>query len=87
MLDYIKVFCGIPSAVTIYDEQLTMFRKIAIAKLEKAGIKPQETSDLVRDFIATYCRLEIVTEPSEQWRNSEQKRLNSLFELMFYGGI
>lgn len=87
MLDYIKVFCGIPSAVTIYDEQLTMFRKIAIAKLEKAGINPQETSDLVQDFIATYCRLEIVTEPSEQWRNSEQKRLNSLFELMFYGGI
>lgn len=87
MLDYIKVFCGIPSAVTIYDEQLTMFRKIAIARLTKAGIDPDETSDLVRDFISTYCRLEIVTEPTQQWREAEQKRLNILYELMFYGGV
>lgn len=87
MLDYIKVFCGIPSLVTIYDDKLTMFRKIAIAKLTKAGIEPDEESELVQDFIATYCRLEIVTEPTQQWRAAEMLRLDSLFELMYYGGV
>ena len=60
---------------------------MAIKLLEKNGIKADETSALVKDFIATYCRLNIVDEPAEQWRNAEMKRLASLQELMYYGGI
>ena len=42
---------------------------------------------IFKDFIACYCRLNIVDEPAEQWRNAEMKRLASLQELMYYGGI
>ena len=87
MIDYIKVYCGIPILVTAYDGKLILFRSIAIKLLEKNGIKADETSVLVKDFIATYCRLNIVDEPAEQWRNAEMKRLDSLQELMYYGGI
>jgi len=55
--------------------------------LEKNGIKADETSVLVKEFISCYCRLNIVDEPAEQWRNAEMKRLDSLQELMYYGGI
>jgi len=55
--------------------------------LEKNGIKADETSVLVKEFISCYCRLNIVDEPAEQWRNAEMKRLASLQELMYYGGI
>ncbi|MFR5624721.1 MAG: hypothetical protein ACLTIH_10065 [Eubacterium sp.] len=87
MIDYIKVYCGIPILVTAYDGKLILFRSMAIKLLEKNGIKADETSALVKDFIATYCRLNIVDEPAEQWRNAEMKRLDSLQELMYYGGI
>lgn len=87
MLDYIKTFCNIPQVVTVYDEQLTLFKSIAVAKLTKNGIEVDENSPLVRDFISTYCRLNIVTEPAEQWRNAELRRLNHLQELMYYGGV
>ena len=76
MIDYIKVYCGIPISVTAYDIKLILFRSIA-----------DETSVLVKDFISCYCRLNIVDEPAEQWRNAEMKRLASLQELMYYGGI
>ena len=56
-------------------------------ELEKNGIKADETSVLVKNFISCYCRLNIVDEPAEQWRNAEMKRLASLQELMYYGGI
>ena len=81
MIDYIKVYCGIPILVTAYDSKLILFRSIAIKLLEKNGIKADETSVLVKEFIS------IVDEPAEQWRNAEMKRLASLQELMYYGGI
>ena len=87
MIDYIKVYCGIPILVTAYDSKLISFRSIAIKLLEKNGIKADETSVLVKEFISCYCRLNIVDEPAEQWRNAEMKRLASLQELMYYGGI
>lgn len=87
MLDYIKTFCNIPQVVTVYDEQLTLFKSIAVAKLTKNGIEVDETRPLVKDFISTYCRLNIVTEPAEQWRNAELRRLDHLQELMYYGGV
>jgi hypothetical protein len=77
----------IPILVTAYDSKLILFRSIAIKLLEKNGIKADETSVLVKDFISCYCRLNIVDEPAEQWRNAEMKRLASLQELMYYGGI
>lgn len=87
MIDYIKVYCGIPISVTAYDDKLILFRSIAMKLLEKNGIVADETSVLVKDFISCYCRLHIVDEPAEQWRNAEMKRLASLQELMYYGGI
>ena len=87
MIDYIKVYCGIPLVVTAYDSKLILFRSIAMKLLEKDGIKPDETSVLVKDYISCYCRLNIVDEPAEQWRNAEMKRLDSLHSLMYYGGI
>lgn len=87
MIDYIKVYCSIPLVVTAYDDKLNLFRSVAIKLLEKNGIDPDETSVLVQDFISCYCRLNIVDEPAEQWRNAETKRLASLQELMYYGGI
>ena len=71
MIDYIKVYCGIPILVTAYDSKLILFRSIAIKLLEKNGIKADETSVLVKEFISCYCRLNIVDEPAEQWRNAE----------------
>lgn len=41
----------------------------------------------MKEFISCYCRLNIVDEPAEQWRNAENQRLASLQELMYYGGI
>ena len=87
MIDYIKVYCGIPLVVTAYDDKLNLFRSIAMKLLEKNGIVADEASALVKDFISCYCRLHIVDEPAEQWRNAEMKRLASLQELMYYGGI
>lgn len=87
MLDYIKVFCGIPEAVTVYDEKLEQLRDIALAQLKKSGIEQDETSSLVQAFVAGYCRLYNISEPNEQWRKSELIRLESLLELMYYGGV
>ena len=42
MIDYIKVYCGIPILVTAYDSKLILFRSIAIKLLEKNGIKADE---------------------------------------------
>lgn len=86
MLNYIKTFCNIPLSVSIYDDNLTLQREIAIRRLELAGINPDEDSPIVRDYIATYCRLQIVTEPTANFVNFEEKRLQSLLELMTYGG-
>lgn len=87
MLDYIKIFCGIPLAVTVYDAKLEQLRSTALIILKKAGIEGDETSELVKDYIASYCRLYNISEPNEQWRKSEVLRMQSLIELMYYGGI
>lgn len=39
MIDYIKVYCGIPISVTAYDSKLILFRSIAIKLLEKMVLK------------------------------------------------
>lgn len=39
MIDYIKVYCGIPILVTAYDSKLILFRSIAIKLLEKMVLK------------------------------------------------
>lgn len=87
MLDYIKTFCQIPQSVTIYDDNLMLQRSIALKRLEIAGIEQDETSPVVRDYIASYCRLQIVTEPTANFVDFEEKRLQTLLELMTYGGI
>lgn len=87
MIDYIKNYCGIPLAVTVYDEKLNLLRLTALAHLTKNSIENDETSPLVQSFVAGYCRLNNISEPSEQWRKAEQARLDSLIELMFYGGV
>ena len=87
MLDYIKNFCGIPLAVTAYDSKLEQLKLIAMAQLDKAGIEKDESSDLVQAFVAGYCRLYNISEPNEQWRKAELLRLESLLELMYYGGV
>lgn len=87
MIDYIKKYCGIPLAVTVYDEKLKLLRLTALAHLTKNSIKNDETSPLVQSYVAGYCRLYNISEPSEQWRKAEELRLESLIELMFYGGI
>ena len=58
MIDYIKVYCGIPILVTAYDSKLILFRSIAIKLLEKNGIKADETSVLVKDFISRLASLQ-----------------------------
>lgn len=87
MIDYIKVYIGIPEAITVYDDKLGQLRKQALARLRKNGIEEDETSDLVQEFVATFCRLYNISEPNAQWAESEKKRLQNLQELMYYGGV
>lgn len=84
---YIKTYCGIPDIVTIYDDKLTEFRQQAIDLLEMAGCSTDETKSLVRAYISGYCRLNNYSEPAEYWRNAELKRLQSLLETIYFGGV
>ena len=89
MLDYIKTYIGIPKAITVYDDKLEMLRKQALIHLKKNGIKAEENeeSELVKEFVASFCRLYNISEPNTQWAENEKKRLQSLQELMYYGGV
>ena len=79
MDDYIKQFCGIPEKVTVYDKQISANKKMAVARLEAANVSTDEKNDLVKDYVATFCRIRMVTEPSSVFIQSENARLASLY--------
>lgn len=83
--DYIKGFCGIPSNVTVYDAQIEANKQMALARLEVANVSIDETNELVKDYIATFCRIRMVTEPSLTFINSETARLKDIIVLLTYG--
>ena len=83
--DYIKEFCGIPENVTVYDSQILTNKKMAIARLQVAGVSTDETNELVKDYVATFCRIRMVTEPSATFVNSENARLRDIIVLLTYG--
>ena len=83
--DYIKGFCGIPSNVTIYDAQIDANKQMALARLEVANVSIDETNELVKDYIATFCRIRMVTEPSATFINSETARMKDIIVLLTFG--
>ena len=83
--DYIKEFCGIPQNVNVYDSQILNNKKMAIARLQVSGVSTDETNELVKDYIATFCRIRMVTEPSATFVNSENARLRDIIVLLTYG--
>ena len=85
MNDYIKEFCGIPHSVNIYDAQISANKQMALARLEVANVTTDETNELVKDYIATFCRIRMVTEPSATFINSETARLKDIIVLLTYG--
>ena len=85
MNDYIKEFCGIPHSVNIYDAQISANKQMALASLEVANVTTDETNELVKDYIATFCRIRMVTEPSLTFINSETARLKDIIVLLTFG--
>ena len=85
MNDYIKEFCGIPHSVNIYDAQISANKQMALARLEVASVTTDETNVLVKDYIATFCRIRMVTEPSLTFINSETARLKDIIVLLTFG--
>ena len=85
MDDYIKQFCGIPEKVTVYDKQISANKKMAVARLEAANVSTDENNDLVKDYVATFCRIRMVTEPSSVFIQSENARLADIIVLLSYG--
>ena len=85
MDDYIKQFCGIPEKVTVYDKQISANKKMAVARLEAANVSTDEDNDLVKDYVATFFRIRMVTEPSSVFIQSENARLADIIVLLSYG--
>ena len=85
MNDYIKEFCGIPHSVNVYDAQILANKQMALARLEVANVSVDETNELVKDYIATFCRIRMVTEPSATFINSETARMKDIIVLLTYG--
>ncbi|MEY8458593.1 hypothetical protein [Lactococcus ileimucosae] len=85
MIDYIKTFCNIPEAVKIYDKKIEQDKAKALARLRVAGVSQDEDNDLVKDYIATYCRLSLIENPSPQITTAENARLKDLLVLLSYG--
>lgn len=85
MNDYIKEFCGIPYSVNVYDTQIEANKHMALARLEVANVCVDETNELVKDYIATFCRIRMVTEPSATFINSETARMKDIIVLLTYG--
>ncbi|MQW21994.1 MULTISPECIES: hypothetical protein [unclassified Lactococcus] len=85
-LDYIKTFCQIPQEVTIYNENLELLRSQALGVLTVAGVSTDETNSTVKGFISTYCRLYYLPEPTKNFTEIEQKRLQVFINLLTYGG-
>ena len=85
MNDYIKEFCGIPHSVNIYDAQISANKQMALARLEVANVTIDETNELVKDYIATFCRIRMVTEPSNVFIQTETARMKDIIVLLTYG--
>ena len=82
---YIKEFCGIPENVTIYDAQISANKQMALARLEAANVTTDEINELVKDYVATFCRIRMVTEPSATFINAETARMKDIIVLLTYG--
>lgn len=85
MNDYIKEFCGIPQNAYVYDTQISANKKMAIARLQVANVSTDEENELVKDYVATFCRIRMVTEPSSVFIQSENARLRDIIVLLTYG--
>ena len=85
MNDYIKEFCGIPHSVNIYDAQISANKQMALARLEVANVSVDETNELVKDYIATFCRIRMVTEPSNVFIQTETARMKDIIVLLTFG--
>ena len=82
---YIKEFCGIPENVTVYDAQISANKQMALARLEVANVSVDETNELVKDYIATFCRIRMVTEPSNVFIQTETARMKDIIVLLTFG--
>lgn len=85
MLEYLKTYLGIHSAVTIYDQKINDLTEIAMQDLTIAGVSTDENHPLVKAYVATFVRLELKTEPSKVFIDSSEKRLQRLVEQLTYG--
>lgn len=85
MNDYINEFCGIPHSVNVYDEQIEANKHMALARLEVANVTTDETNELVKDYVATFCRIRMVTEPSNVFIQTETARLKDIIILLTFG--
>lgn len=85
MLDYLKTYLGIHSAVTIYDDKINDLTEIAMQDLIVAGVSTDETQPLVKAYVATFVRLELKTEPSKVFIDSSKARMQRLIEQLTYG--
>lgn len=84
--DYIKIFCRINPAVTVYDDLINQLKDLALHELSSSGALSNETNLTVKDYVQTYVRLRIVSEPSDSWRKAEEARLQSIYEALFFRG-
>ena len=82
---YIKEFCGIPENVNVYDAQISANKQMALARLEVANVSVDETNELVKDYVATFCRIRMVTEPSNVFIQTETARLKDIIVLLTFG--
>ena len=82
---YIKEFCGIPENVTVYDAQILANKQMALARLKVANVSVDETNELVKDYVATFCRIRMVTEPSNVFIQTETARMKDIIVLLTYG--
>lgn len=85
--DYIKGFCGIPENVTAYDAQIEANKQMALARLEVANVTTDEINELVKDYVATFCRIRMVTEPSNVFIQTETARMKDIIVLLTYGRV
>lgn len=84
--DYIKIYCNIPLNVTLYDESIKLNKKIALTRLAMAGVSTKEDNPIVQQYISTFCRFQLVSEPTAMFVKMETDRMREMIELLTYGG-
>lgn len=85
--DYIKIYCGIPLNVTLYDETIKLNKEIALTRLAIAGVSTNEDNPIVKQYISTFCRFQLVSEPTSVFVKMETDRMREMIELLTYGGV